>query len=58
MKYIGGGNEMHCGFMFGTNMDSLSCVSLLYPNGNNKNKNYYSNYKEEEEEEEKERYLS
>ena len=43
VKYIGGGNEMHCvdafhfrhQFIFGTNMDSLSCVTLLvYPNGN------------------------
>ena len=30
-KYISGGNEVHCGFIFGTNMDSLSCVTLLYP---------------------------
>ena len=50
MKYIGGRNEMHCGFIFGTNMDSLSCVTSLYPNGNN-NYYYYSNNKEEEEEE-------
>ena len=23
---------MHCGFIFGKNMDSLSCVTSLYPN--------------------------
>ena len=51
VKYIGGRNEMHCGFIFGTNMDSLSCVTSLYPNGNNNNNYYYSNNKEEEEEE-------
>jgi len=61
VKYIGGGNEMHCGFIFGTNLHSLSCVTLLvYPDGNNNNNNNndntnnYSNNKEEEEKEEEE----
>ena len=51
VKYIGGRNEMHCGFIFGKNMDSLSCVTSLYSNRNNNNNYYYSNNKEEEEEE-------
>ena len=41
VKYIGGNilSEIHCGFILGTNMDSLSCVTSLYPNGNNNNNN-------------------
>ena len=44
---------MHCGFIFGTNMDSLSCVTSLYPNGNNNNYCYYSNNKKRRRKKEK-----